>query len=116
MPAEFFLDVLVERMVAKVDETVNLYIDLSGGDDLIITPDRELDDIIIRKRGENGPVGDIVSSAGPVAILSPIQIQKECVMSQKVLVYVDGSCRRNPGPGGWAALSASPCLNYYPCQ
>ena len=25
-------------------------------------------------------------------------------MSQKVLVYVDGSCRGNPGPGGWAAV------------
>jgi hypothetical protein len=48
MPAEFFLDLLVERMAAKVDETVNLSTDLSGGDDLIITPDRELDDIVIR--------------------------------------------------------------------
>jgi hypothetical protein len=48
MPAEFFLDLLVERMAARVDETVNLSIDLSGGDDLIITPDRELDDIVIR--------------------------------------------------------------------
>ena len=25
-------------------------------------------------------------------------------MSQKVLVYVDGSCLGNPGPGGWAAV------------
>ena len=25
-------------------------------------------------------------------------------MSQKVLIYVDGSCRGNPGPGGWAAV------------
>ena len=48
MPAQFFLDLLVERMAAKVDETVNLSIDVSEGDDLVITPDRELGDIVIR--------------------------------------------------------------------
>ena len=47
MPAEFFLDLLVERMAARVDETVNLSVDLSGEDDLVITPDRELNDIVI---------------------------------------------------------------------
>lgn len=48
MPAEFFLDLLVERMAAKADETVNLSIDVSEEDDLVITPDRELSDIVIR--------------------------------------------------------------------
>lgn len=47
MPAEFFLDLLVERMAAKADETVNLSIDVSE-EDLVITPDRELSDIVIR--------------------------------------------------------------------
>ena len=48
IPAEFFLDLLVERMTAKADETVNLSIDVSEGNDLVITPDRELSDIVIR--------------------------------------------------------------------
>jgi hypothetical protein len=48
MPAEFFLDLLVERMAAKADETVNLSIDVREDDDLVITPDRELSDIVIR--------------------------------------------------------------------
>ncbi|HRQ42624.1 MAG TPA: hypothetical protein PLD25_32320 [Chloroflexota bacterium] len=48
MPAEFFLDLLVERMAVKANETVNLSIDVSAGDDLVITPDRELSDIVIR--------------------------------------------------------------------
>jgi hypothetical protein len=48
MPAEFFLDLLVERMEAKADETVNLSIDVSEDDDLMITPDRELSDIVIK--------------------------------------------------------------------
>lgn len=48
MPAEFFLDLLIERMVAKVDETVNLSIGVSEDDNLVITPDRELSDIVIR--------------------------------------------------------------------
>lgn len=34
MPAEFFLDLLVERMAARADETVNLSIDVSEDDDL----------------------------------------------------------------------------------
>lgn len=48
MPAEYFLDLLAERMAAKVDETVNLSINVSEDDDLMITPDRELSDIVIR--------------------------------------------------------------------
>ena len=48
MPAEFFLDLLVERLEARADETVNLSIDVREDDDLIITPDRELSDIVIR--------------------------------------------------------------------
>jgi hypothetical protein len=48
MPAEFFLDLLVERMAARTNETVNLSIDVSEEDDLVITPDRELSDIVIR--------------------------------------------------------------------
>jgi hypothetical protein len=48
MPAEYFLDLLVERMAAKADETVNLSINVSEDDDLVITPDRELSDIVIR--------------------------------------------------------------------
>ena len=48
IPPEFFLDLLVERMAAKTDETVNLSIDVSEDDDLVITPDRELSDIVIR--------------------------------------------------------------------
>jgi hypothetical protein len=48
MPAEIFLDLLAERMEAGADETVNLSIDVSKGDDLVITPDRELSDIVIK--------------------------------------------------------------------
>ena len=48
MPAEFFLDLLMERMVAKADEIVNLSIDVGETDNLVITPDRELSDIVIR--------------------------------------------------------------------
>jgi hypothetical protein len=48
MPAEFFLDLLVERLEARADETVNLSIDVREDDDLVITPDRELSDIVIR--------------------------------------------------------------------
>jgi hypothetical protein len=47
MPAEFFLDLLAERMADKVSETVNLSIDMGEDDDLVITPDRELSDIVI---------------------------------------------------------------------
>lgn len=49
VPAEYFLDLLTERMAAKIEETVNLSIDVVGDDDdLLITPDRELSDIVIR--------------------------------------------------------------------
>jgi hypothetical protein len=48
MPAELFLDLLVERMEARADETVNLFIDVSEEDNLVITPDRELSDIVIK--------------------------------------------------------------------
>lgn len=48
MPADIFLDLLTERMADNVSETVNLSIDMSVDDDLVITPDRELSDIIIR--------------------------------------------------------------------
>jgi hypothetical protein len=48
MPAELFLDLLVEWMEARVDETVNLSIDVGEADDLVITPDRELSDIVIK--------------------------------------------------------------------
>jgi hypothetical protein len=44
MPAEFFLELLVERIAANADETVNLSIDVSEHVDLTITPDRELSD------------------------------------------------------------------------
>jgi hypothetical protein len=47
MPAEIFLELLAERMADKVSETVNLSIDLGEDDDLVITPDRELSDIVI---------------------------------------------------------------------
>ena len=49
MPAEHFLDLLTERIAAKAQEIVNLSIDVVGDDDdLMITPDRELSDIVIR--------------------------------------------------------------------
>jgi len=48
MPAEHFLSLLTERMAAKTAETVNLSIDVGDDDDLRITPDRELSDIVIR--------------------------------------------------------------------
>jgi hypothetical protein len=49
MPAEHFLGLLTERIAAKTEETVNLSIDVVGDDDdLQITPDRELSDIVIR--------------------------------------------------------------------
>jgi hypothetical protein len=47
-PAELFLDLLVERMEGRADETVNLSIDVSETDDLVIIPDRELSDIVIK--------------------------------------------------------------------
>jgi hypothetical protein len=49
MPAEHFLGLLTERIAAQTEETVNLSIDVVGDDDdLLITPDRELSDIVIR--------------------------------------------------------------------
>jgi hypothetical protein len=48
MPAELFLDLPAERMAMKAEETVNLSIDVDENDNLVITPDRELSDIIIR--------------------------------------------------------------------
>ena len=47
MPAEHFLDLLTEHVAAKAQETVNLSIDV-GDNDLMITSDRELRDIVIR--------------------------------------------------------------------
>jgi hypothetical protein len=49
MPAEHFLGLLTERIAAKTEEAVNLSIYVVGDDDdLLITPDRELSDIVIR--------------------------------------------------------------------
>jgi hypothetical protein len=45
MPAEFFLGLLVERIAARADETVNLSIDVSKDDGLVITSGQELSDI-----------------------------------------------------------------------
>jgi hypothetical protein len=47
IPVEIFLDLLIERMAAKVDETLNLSVDIQG-DELVITPDRETGDIVVR--------------------------------------------------------------------
>lgn len=47
VPAKIFLDLLVERVAARVDETVNLSINITG-DDLTITPDRDMGNIIVR--------------------------------------------------------------------
>jgi hypothetical protein len=44
----FFLDLLVERMANKISETINLSINMGDDDDLVITPDWELSDIVIR--------------------------------------------------------------------
>jgi ribonuclease HI len=30
--------------------------------------------------------------------------EKERALSQEVVIYTDGACRGNPGPGGWGAL------------
>jgi hypothetical protein len=48
MPADIFLDLLMERIADKVDETVNLSIDVIDDDGLVITPDRDLSGIVIR--------------------------------------------------------------------
>jgi hypothetical protein len=45
VPAEYFLDLLVERKAARADETVNLSIDVSEDDDPVIAPCRELSDV-----------------------------------------------------------------------
>jgi predicted transcriptional regulator len=47
VPSEIFLDLLVERVAAQVDETVNLSINITG-EDLTITPDRDMGNIIVR--------------------------------------------------------------------
>ena len=47
VPAEIFLDLLVERVAAQADETVNLSINITG-DDLTIVPDRDMGNIIVR--------------------------------------------------------------------
>jgi hypothetical protein len=47
LPAEIFLDLLAERVAAQAEKTVNLSIDVTG-DDLTITPDRDMGDIVVR--------------------------------------------------------------------
>lgn len=47
MPVEFFLDLLFERMSTQVDETLILSINIQD-DDLVIQPDQEMGDIVIR--------------------------------------------------------------------
>lgn len=47
MPGEFFLDLLFERMSTQVDETLILSINIQD-DDLVIQPDQEMGDIVIR--------------------------------------------------------------------
>jgi uncharacterized protein YheU (UPF0270 family) len=46
MPAEVFLDLLLERAEAQVAETLNLAVALKGNR-LVITPDREVGDVMI---------------------------------------------------------------------
>jgi uncharacterized protein YheU (UPF0270 family) len=46
MPVEVFLDLLLERAEAQVEETINLAVSLKG-DHLVITPDREVNDVAI---------------------------------------------------------------------
>ena len=31
-------------------------------------------------------------------------------MEEKVIIYTDGACSGNPGPGGWVAIEALKCL------
>ena len=47
MPGEFFLDLLFERMNTQVDETLILSINIED-DDLVIQPDQDMGDIVIR--------------------------------------------------------------------
>jgi hypothetical protein len=47
MPAEIFLDLLLERSAAKATQPLNLEITVVD-DHLVITPDRETSDVIVR--------------------------------------------------------------------
>ena len=47
MPGEFFLDLLFERMRTQVDETLILSVNIQD-DDLVIRPDQEMGDIVVR--------------------------------------------------------------------
>ena len=47
MPSEFFLDLLFERINTQVDETLILSINIED-DDLVIQPDQDMGDIVIR--------------------------------------------------------------------
>lgn len=47
MPGEFFLDLLFERMSTQIDETLILSINIAD-DDLVIQPDQDMGDIVIR--------------------------------------------------------------------
>jgi hypothetical protein len=48
MPAGIFLDLLAERIAIKADKTVNLSLEMVGGK-LVITPDREVAGVVVRK-------------------------------------------------------------------
>lgn len=48
MPAEFFLDLLAERELDKAGETIILSIELDDSGNLVIIPDREMSDLLVR--------------------------------------------------------------------
>lgn len=48
MPADIFFDLLLTRMAEQNDETANLEISITPeGNQLVITPDRELSDVVV---------------------------------------------------------------------
>ena len=47
MPADVFFDVLLERIATRVDTMMTLEIDVADGR-LVITPDRDAGDVIVR--------------------------------------------------------------------
>jgi len=39
-----------------------------------------------------------------VTIIQEIQTDKHIQSNVEVIIYTDGACRGNPGPGGWGAI------------
>jgi ribonuclease HI len=56
----------------------------------------------LTRSGEMRPVADIVSATG--FFVYPCPIKGGLLNMSQVFLYTDGSCKGNPGPGGYAAI------------